>query len=385
MLVSAACGERDHGAAAPAMPSLGATTVVVPGPGLPPEVVPQEANNNLDLVRWKGRLWLAFRSGPSHFASPEVVLHVISSEDEVTWRFEGTFARQTDLREPRFLALGDKLFLYFAELGKDSLDFTPHGMFVTEYQAPGQWTAPETFYMPGFIPWRTRTVDGKAYMIAYVGGESIYDFEEGSEVVVHFLTTDDGRNWRAVAEGKPDVLHGGGSETDFAFLDDGALVAVVRNEHGDADGWGSKICRAEKGALGDWRCKPDPRKYDSPLVFRHGPDVWLIGRRNVTDSGHFDLMMRELPFIQQTMKYLFDYSAQPKRTALWKVDPVALTVEWVLDFPSRGDTCFPGLVPLSATEYLIYNYSSPVEGPDLEWINGQLGLTNIYRTVITFE
>ena len=32
---------------------------------------------------------------------------------------------------------------------------------------------------------------------------------------------------------------------------------------------------------------------------------------------------------------------------LWQVDPVKLTVDFVADVPSRGDTCFPSMLPVA--------------------------------------
>ena len=42
---------------------------VVPGPGLPVELRVDRSNNNVDAVRHDGRLWLATRTAPSHYAS----------------------------------------------------------------------------------------------------------------------------------------------------------------------------------------------------------------------------------------------------------------------------------------------------------------------------
>ena len=45
------------------------TRRIVPGPGLPPELAPGAANNNLDAVRHSdGSVYLAFRTAPHHFA-----------------------------------------------------------------------------------------------------------------------------------------------------------------------------------------------------------------------------------------------------------------------------------------------------------------------------
>ena len=44
------------------------------------------------------------------------------------------------------------------------------------------------------------------------------------------MTTEDGIDWTPVVPGQPIGHEGGSSETDFAFADDGALIAVLRNE-----------------------------------------------------------------------------------------------------------------------------------------------------------
>jgi hypothetical protein len=359
--------------------------VVIPGAGLPAEVVDQPANNNLDVVRHEGRVYLAFRTAPNHFAGPDTVLYVVSSSDEQDWRYETQIHLGTDLREPRFLSFDRRLFLYFAVLGQSPISFEPQGMKVTERLADGTWTDPEWFYQPGFIPWRAKVVNGVPYLITYVGGGNIYN-GTGEPLEIHLLTTVDGRTFTPVVPGQPKVLEGGGSETDFVFQDDGSLVAVVRNEAGDASGFGSKICRAEAAALGAWHCASDPKKYDSPLLFRHGGDIYLIGRRNISDTGNYDLMMRDLPLPMQDLLYQIDYWQRPKRCSLWKVDPDALTVSFVLDLPSKGDTCFASVWNPSDDEYVVYNYTSPLDtAGDPAWMEGQIEPTQIVRLVLDFS
>jgi hypothetical protein len=366
-------------------PPISDPVLVVPSDGLPPEAAPMRANNNLDVVRHDGRVFLAFRSAASHFAGPEALMLVVSSGDERRWTFEARVALGTDVREPRFLSWNGRLFLYFAVLGAEPTAFEPQGTRVIERTGPGAWTAPEDVYQPGFIPWRTKVVGGTPYLVAYVGGERIYD-GDGAPLEVHWLTTDDGRSWRPVVPGRPAVLVGGASETDFVFLDDGALVAVARNEAGDASGWGSKICRAEPGAIGEWRCASDPRKYDSPLLFRRRGGVYLLARRHLSESGHYDLMLRDLPAAEQTLRYQVAYSLERKRCSLWRVDPEALTVSFVLDLPSHGDTCFPAILDegdQAGDTAIVYNYSSPLDGgDDLTWFAAQSRPTHIYRMLL---
>ncbi len=369
-----------------ARPALSDAITVVPDrEAMPRGVASQASHNNLDVIWHDGRLFFAFRTAPSHFASRDVVLYVVSTTDQREWVLEASFALSKDLREPRFLAVGGKLLLYFARLGEVTLTFKPEAMMVSEQRAGCDWSPPvelDAVGKEGFIPWRARTLDGTSYLIGYVGGENIYELEEGG-LEVYWLKTEDGYRFEPVVPSQPVVLVGGSSETDFAFLDDGAVVAVSRNESGDDTGFGSKICRAEASALGDWRCASDPKKYDSPLVFRHRDRVYLIARRQVANDGNFDLMRDDIPPEDRGVAYQTEYWNTPKRCALWQVDGAALTVKHVLDLPSNGDTCFASVVPLSDRHYLVYNYTSPLDDPLLPWNDGQFGETFIYRLTLT--
>jgi hypothetical protein len=134
----------------------------------------------------------------------------VASEGDDGWRFEGSFALGTDLREPRFLVLDDRLILYFAVLGTDPFAFEPQGMMVTEYHGPGDWDEPEEIYEEGFIPWRAKVIDGTAYLIGYVGGENIYEVN-GEPIRIHLLKTEDGRTLEPVVPGQPVVQESGSS------------------------------------------------------------------------------------------------------------------------------------------------------------------------------
>lgn len=360
------------------VPVLGELIQVAPGPGMPEGAASQASNNNLDVVQHNERVYFAFRTAPNHFASDQTQLHVVSSTDQSSWEYETTFYMKTDLREPRFLSWDGKLFLYFAVLGTNSLDFEPQGTMFSIYEN-GVWSEADWLFKDSLIPWRTRVMNGVPTLIGYTGGEDIYDQNGLPAIEVKWMTSDDGLNW----EGET-VWTGGGSETDFAFEHNGRLVAVIRNEAGDKEGFGSLICRAESDALLEWECNHDRRKYDSPLVFEQGGLIWLIARRNVTDDGYFDLQYDDLDFDAQFYAYSLAYWQEPKRCSLWTVNSDSLTVNHILDLPSRGDTCFASILPVGPDQYDLYNYSSDPEGPDLSWLEGQMGQTNIYRQRLDF-
>ena len=124
------------------------------------------------------------------------------------------------------------------------------------------------------------------------------------EIDVHWLTTSDGQTFDRWVAGAPVVHTGGGSETDLAFTEDGGIVAVMRNEAGDEDGWGSKVCRAPPISRGGPAPRPEVRL---PLVFSHKGRVWLIGRRNLNDDGAYDLFQQDLSHADQTLSYQAAY------------------------------------------------------------------------------
>ena len=362
--------------------ALLSTRQIVPAVGLPAQAVTLRANNNLDVVRHDGRVFLAWRTSTTHFAGPEAAVNVVSSTDEEHWRFETRITTGADLREPRFLSLNGKLMLYMARLGSDPFAFEPQGISVSERTSKGAWTSLQTVGPKGFIVWRLRVLNGRALMVGYTGGENLYKFD-GNPMQVQMLASMDGYDWQPAFGTDPVVLQGGGSETDFNVSPAGKLFAVVRNEAGDKDGYGSKLCTAEAEKLGVWKCRPDPKKYDSPLVFNHDGETFLIGRRNVTDTGNYDVSTG--PRLWRVIRNELAYISSAKRCALWRWDEGKGRMAFLMDLPSRGDTCFASVIPSSEPDQVIvYDYSSDINGPDLPWAAGQRRDTFVYRHVLRF-
>lgn len=355
-------------------------TQVAPGPEMPAEVKCMGSNNNLDLARYQGRLFFAFRTAPTHFASSKTRLYIVSTADEKKWDYEAEVWLGYDMREPRFLVLGDKLMFYFFEAGKNPLSFTPQHIFAMERKGLRDWTKPVPVFQDKCVLWRAQVHEGKAYATVYCG-EGEYRGKNAT-IAIYFLTTTDGYHFEPVDPKKP-VVATGGSETAFAWDDQNHLYTVIRNEAGDGQTWGSKVCTAPPESPADWKCAITPNKYDSPLMFRHGADIYLIARRNI--DGAYDKQDRWLWDPAEGLYYIARYWWTRKRTALYKLDTANLRFDPVLDFPSQGDTAFPALVPIDDNHYLMFNYSSPLEGRDRVWMMGQLTGTRIYKTIISFE
>lgn len=360
------------------------TRRVVPSPGLPAGLALGASNNNLDAVRHSdGFVYLAFRTAPHHFASPETVIYVVRSRDEVSWELEARFHLGTDLREPRLLSMNDRLFLYVSRLGKNALAFEPQGMSVAERDAAGRWSSLTPMGPPGIMGWRVRRLNGTPVMLVYSGGESIYDLGK-PHLKVELWTSNDGRSWQPFDPEHPVVYEGGGSEADCVLGDDGTLYGVIRNEAGDSTGWGSKVCRAAPGKSAQWQCRSDRRKYDSPFMFWHDGEAYLIGRRNLNGSGEYDLGAGS--GLLRTVWNQVSYSLSPKRTALWRYVQGEDRFAFITDLPSRGDCCFPAVLDGNAPgEIIVYDYSCAIDGPDVAWLRGQRGETFIYRHVLRFR
>lgn len=358
--------------------SVVSTRRILPGKGIPPSAIVKTSNNNVAVIRYEGRTWLAWRTAPSHFASPGVILQVMSSADERTWRLECRIAMDSDLREPEWLALKGKLFLYFTQLGSNSLAFEPKGMFAAVRDEHGRWSGPHPMGLGDVIGWRIRHVDGRPVLIAYENGVSLFRIG-GDPLRVDLLTTDDGLNWRPLDPGHKSVHVGGGSEADFDFAPDGTLYAVMRNEFGERGRYGSLVCTAPPGRMTEWTCRDDPRKFDSPYVFAHDGEVYLLARRNVTPSGAF-----ELPVFMRNIRNHLSYIVKGKRCSLWRFADGGKRIVFVLDLPSRGDTCFPSVLEGKDGKVIVYDYSSDIRGPDSPWSVGQRRPTYLYRHELAF-
>ena len=360
------------------------TLQVVPSEGLPPDLDVMAANNSLDVVRFEGRVFLAWRTAPDPFASSEALVHVVSSPDEVDWEGGATFNVARDLREPRFLVVGSSLLLYTTVLGTDPLAFEPYDVLVAERVGAGVWSEPQSLRRADTVVWRTKVHQGQPMIISYTGTGGLST--EMEPLRVWLDTTVDGRAWRPYSRANPFVVEGGVSEADFAVGDDGTAFGVSRNERGDDDGFGSKVCRSTPTDISDWSCVADRRKFDSPLMFWHDGEAYLVARRNVTADGAFDLGRDDLSPSEQLAVYQGEYGKARKRCSIWRYDQERDAIVFMVDLPARGDTCVPGLIESAAPgEFILYNYSSPLDSDeDPSWVSGQTAPTRIYRHAIRF-
>ncbi|MDP6946381.1 MAG: sialidase family protein, partial [Myxococcota bacterium] len=253
---------------------------VIPSASVPDEVAVQPSNNNVDIVTHGDALFLAWRTGPTHFADEAVQMPILRSDDGGdTWELESVVDLDADLREPRFLSMDGMLQLIFFEAGVFAFTFDPQRVWRTVRGPDGVWGVPEVLFDAPEVPWDIKVRDGVAWMTSYIGEH--YGGEDASIDVI-FRRSDDGHTWSLV-DGADHVYRGGVSETAIEFDTQGGLWVVTRNEDGDATGYGSHVCYASPGALGVWDCPSvcSPDRYDSPELFRHQDEIYLVARRDI--------------------------------------------------------------------------------------------------------
>lgn len=340
---------------------------LIPSDALP--IATQTSNNNVALAIAGGRTYVAWRTAPTHFASIDAAIHVISADepDARVWTHEASFTVGADVREPAFLLSDGALSMSFFEGGTNPLAFEPHAVW--RAAACDGWAA-APISEGEKVPWDVKTRGGVALRTAYSG-----DHYGAGDLSVHLERSDDGGiTW--VPFGADPVLQGGDSEVAFEIAADGRLWAVTRNEDGDATGAGSKVCVAPADDWSAWDCPDvsDPERYDSPELIRHGDDLWLLARRDV--GGPFgpdgDLLA---------------YSTRPKRSALYRIDQDARAVVWVQDLPGVGDTAFVSAWRTGLHTWAFANYTAPLDEPDVTWLAAQTSDrgTQIYLAELRFE
>lgn len=103
-----------------------------------------KANNNVSIAIHDGRLYIAWRTTPSHFAGKRSRLIIKSTDAQpffsrhqtrqidpgvIPWRLELVEAHGVDVREPLLCSTGDKLFFSFFMAGTNPHAFQPKQSF----------------------------------------------------------------------------------------------------------------------------------------------------------------------------------------------------------------------------------------------------------------
>jgi hypothetical protein len=291
-----------------------------------------EHNAFTDLCRFRGKLYLTFRSCPDgHMVHPTASIIVLRSTDGGEWEQVHRFrVEQRDTRDPHFLVFRDRLFVYTGTwfsgkttLAREDYDLNKHLGYAAWSDDGTTWHSPimleGTF---GHYIWRAASFGDKAYLC----GRRKPEFEvvprgEPRNVESIMLESDDGLVWRKRAVFQETV----GDETAFLFELDGGIVGIGR--HGE--GKEAQLLRSRLPYT-QWERKSLDRPIGGPLLTKWGSRYLVGGRKTTPNRG-------------------------PKTSLCW-LDGDRL-IEFA-ELPSAGDNSYPGFVELSDSRALVSYYSS---------------------------
>lgn len=265
-----------------------------------------------------------------------------------TWEHETTLFFGTDLREPMFLTLNDKLYFSFFQAGTNPIDFEPLGLFRIRMIRVGEWTSPELYGHEGEVVWEIVQENGTAYSQSYSGQYGLPgDGTDLGQLDMFLNMSTDGINWQPV--GQEVIYHGGLTEVGFYFDLEGNVWGVARNEDGDESGWGSRTFFASQDDLSSWNFvteESDPWIYESPKMFRHGSELYLVARTD--PEGPFwskdNPLLNILPAWEHHLADLVSFSLRQHGTGIWHLDRSTGQLSLVLELTGCGDTAFPSII-----------------------------------------
>ena len=322
-----------------------------------PIVADEFHNSNTDMIFWNNAFYLIHARAPFHFASDTTVLVLLRSTDGRNWEEIATFQNPgEDIRDPKLAIIHDRLFMYFLK----NRDFAaePYTTAVTFSTDGVTWEPLIDIEHEGWLFWRPKTADGKTWYCP------AYWHEHGKSAL--FKSTD-GVTWEFVSQMYEGDVN---DETAIEFLPDGRILATARLEvggylFGDKDG--NTLISVSEPPYVEWTENHSTvTRLDGPYLFYHNGFVFGVGRLHTGPK----LILNNTGSI-----------LGKKRTSLFLVREDHMV--HLTDFPSAGDTSYPGLVIKDNTAYVCY-YTGPINH-DYPWIMSMLLPSNIMMAVIDLE
>jgi hypothetical protein len=171
------------------------------------------------LVRFRGQLFLAFRTATNHNSQDGDIL-VLTSADGQSWTEAYRVNVVPDDRDPQFLLAGQRLILYDAAMRGAELT-----TYALQTEDGKTWSEPRAVYQPRFIVWKPCAYGGRFYSGAHKKDE----VSGGKGREVHLIVSDDGLNWQKISTIRAGQWE---SETTLHFGPDGRLTAFLRQKYG---------------------------------------------------------------------------------------------------------------------------------------------------------
>jgi hypothetical protein len=309
-------------------------------------------NENTDLARWHGAIYLVHRTASSQILGPNSSLRVYRSRDDGrTFRLQAIIPAPNgrDIRDPCFYVVGKRLFIKaITRLPGFALrDQNAGSITIQTHSSDGRkWSAARGVGPRGWGFWRVVKHDGVYYSTAY---------EDGDLRIVLYRSRD-GVRWTAGPR-----IYGVSADTPLEaepmFSPSGKqMLALVRLDGNNFDLFG---CQGRLRTKVCWSRPPFARftcpetlhgvRLDGSVAFYYGKRLFVIAREHLRGPG-----IRE-----RTAPYEITGNLEGGSLGIRKWD----------EFPSAGDTSYAGVVALGSGRFLVSWYSSPLQGGP-SWITG---------------
>jgi hypothetical protein len=281
-----------------------------------------------DLIEFNGKLYCAFREGSGHVPGKDGtngVIRVIASDDEQNWRSVALLAEEhVDLRDPKLSITPDGRLMIV--MGGSFYEGEKLGVRHTRVsfsdRTGARFSAPQPIVLEAQIKtdadwlWRVTWRGGVGYGVVYQSG--------GEEFKAHLVMTRDGVRYQWVTTF---AISGRPNETTLRFTPDGAMIAWVRRERENQNGY-----------LGVSRAPYKEWSWQEQTVRLGGPNFIALPNGKLLGATRGHLADRK------TSTYL-----------AWLSRDGAVTP--IITLPSGGDTSYAGLV-LRGDRLLVSYYSS---------------------------
>jgi hypothetical protein len=285
-----------------------------------------------DIIRWRDRLYVAFREGINHSVQHSGQIVVLSSADlGRSFQPHARLANDHDLRDPHFYAAPDRLFLAIPswivpdpDRGVPQRVRTSH---IGHSDNGVEWTVRKLEEPAGRTLWRPRPgPDGAWYAAAYAPAR------ESDDYGVMLYRSSDGIEWERVSDIH---MEDKSNETELCFLPDGDLLALVRREEEPR----FPLLARSSPPYATWKKTGCDQFLQGPLLERLPDGTLLVVGRSPEPID------RATPIGPSCVTRGFELN----------IDTGKLT--YLFTLPSGGDTSYAGLCHLGDGEALVSYYS----------------------------
>jgi hypothetical protein len=223
------------------------------------------------MRRFKGDLYLAFRSADSHNSAAGDVV-VMRSKDGQEWQTVHTMNVVKDDRDPQFVTTDKRLFLYSPGMNGSALD-----TWLTYTDDGKTWSEPQKIYETQFILWKPIVHDGVFYSTAHKKDET----SGGKGREVHFVKSADGIKWEKVS-----TIRAGNweSETTLYFDNKKHATAFLRQKYGSPQ---AQILESDP-PYAAWTARPaDVNHFSGHSVHTFRGVTYLLSRATASSGKGF--------------------------------------------------------------------------------------------------